>query len=433
MTPVLRVTATAWLVLGLAASVAAQTPLTPAEIVTSVERALPLLERARQDVALAAGQVTETEGGFDLSLASSVKSSRGLYENDRVSAILQQPLPALGATVYGGYRAGSGVFAPYDGRALTLSRGEAVAGLSVPLLRNRDLDARRADRQTATLGYAAAEQGLAKARLTFYKEALGEYWNWVASGQQLRIARGLLDLAVTRDQQLADSVALGQTAPVERTDNRRAILQRRSALVTAERQLQLDAIDLSLYLRGPDGAPLRPAGDRLPPLPRPGAEGLPVESGLVETVPTETTLTETALRRRPELQALRLKRDQAEVDLRLAATNRLPSLDFSVETNRDFGTALKGAGSGTEAGISFTFPLQNRKASGKRAQAQAKVSALAADLRWAEDRIRADVQDALSAVRASAVREAKALADYQKARVALDAATGELLDRMPQP
>ena len=457
------------LTLALSAPAVAQTVLMPGDVLASVERALPLLERARQDVSLAAGEVIEAQGGFDLSLSSWTKLSRGTYDNDRFSAILQQPLAPLGLTTYGGYRSGSGTFAPYDGRALTLSQGEAVLGLSVPLLRNRGVDPRRADRQRALLGFAAAEQGLAKARLTFYKEALAEYWNWVAAGRQTGVARALLDIAVARDQQLADSIALGQTAPVERTDNRRAILQRQSALVNAERQLQLEAIELSLYLRGPDGVPDRRGAAALPDLPRPAA---PV------AIPNEGALMEIAMTRRPELQSIRLKRDQADVDLRLAGNGRLPSLDFSVETNRDFGVAIKGAGSGTEAGITFSFPLQNRKASGKRAQVLAKRSGISADLRWAEDRVRADVQDAISALRAAAatveivaqevavareleglerdrfalgdstqflvnlrelatadaeLREVKALADYQKALVTVDAATGQLLDRAPTP
>jgi len=448
-------------------AVAADTPLKPEEVLASVERSLPLLERARQDVNVAAGQVTEAQGGFDLSLSSSAKTSRGLYDNDRFSALLQQPLAPLGLTTYGGYRTGDGAFGTYDTRALTYSRGEAVVGLNLPLLRNRDLDGRRADRQIATLGVTIAEQSLAKARLSYFKEALGEYWNWAAAGRQMAVAKALLDLALARDQQLADSVALGQTAPVERTDNRRAILQRQSALIASERQLQLQAIDLSLYLRGSDGAPVRALATRLPALPRPAVS---------EPIPDERALIETALARRPELQSLRGKRDQLDVDVRLAANNRLPSLDFSVEANRDFGTAIKGAGPGAEAGLTFSFPLQNRKATGKELQARAKLLGISADLRWAEDRVRADVQDAVSALRAAAatleviaqevavareleglerdrftlgdstqflvnlrelatadaeLREVKALADYQKALVTLEAATGQLLDRVP--
>ncbi len=106
------------------------------------------------------------------------------------------------------------------------------------------------------------------------------------------------------------------------------------------------------------------------------------------------------------------------------------------------------------------------------------MAALDQELRWAEDEVRGDVQDALSAVRAAravlevvteeltvarqleslerdrfglgdstqffvnlrelatadaALREARALADYQKSLVSVDAASARLLDRAPVP
>ncbi len=294
-------------------------PLTTTELLGSVERALPLLERARQDVAIARGEAREALGAFDLSLKATAKSMRGFYDNERVSAILEQPLAPLGLTVYGGYRLGRGAFGPYDSRSQTLSDGEATGGVQLPLLRNRAMDSRRAAQQVTALGVEVAERGLDKARLTFFKQALAEYWDWVAAGQQLRVARALLDLAEARDQQLADAAALGQIAPVERTDNRRAILQRRSALFLAERQVQMKSIDLSLYLRALDGTPVRPNEQRLPPLllpPLPQAE------------PDENEELRIAFERRPELQALRLKRAQQDVELRLAENSVLPALDL---------------------------------------------------------------------------------------------------------
>jgi outer membrane protein TolC len=157
----------------------------------------------------------------------------------------------------------------------------------------------------------------------------------------------------------------------------------------------------------------------------------------------------------------------------------LPSLDLYSEFARDFGTGPDSrAGSSFQGGLIFELPFQRRKATGKSLQAQAKLSALTQDLRWAEDRVRADVQDALSALRAAravlavvseeldvareleqlerdrfalgdstqflvnlrelatadaALREARALADYQKALVQVEAATGRLLQRIPNP
>ncbi len=444
-------------------------PLTTTELLGSVERALPLLERARQNVAIARGEAQEALGAFDLSLKATAKSMRGYYDNERVSGILEQPLAPLGLTVYGGYRLGRGSFGPYDSRAQTLSDGEATGGFQLPLLRNRAMDGRRAAQQVTALGVEVAERGLDRARLTFFKEAIAEYWDWVAAGQQLRVARALLDLAEARDQQLADAAALGQIAPVERTDNRRAILQRRSALFLAERQLQMKSIDLSLFLRALDGTPLRPGEQRLPPLlpPVPRAE------------PDENEELSIAFERRPEMKALRLKRAQQDVELRLAENMMLPALDLYSEVSRDFGSGPESrSGTGVEAGVTFQLPFQRRKATGKALQVRGKMAALDQELRWAEDEVRADVQDALSAVRAAravqevvteelavareleslerdrfalgdstqfvvnlrelatadaALREARALADYQKSLVSVDAATARLLDRAPMP
>jgi outer membrane protein TolC len=185
----------------------------------------------------------------------------------------------------------------------------------------------------------------------------------------------------------------------------------------------------------------------------------------------------TALERRPELRALRAKVAQQDVALRAAENTVLPSLELYSEFARDFGAGIESrAGSGFQGGVLFELPLQRRKGQGKALQAQAKRSALVEELRWAEDRVRADVQDAISALRAArtvlevvaeevrvareleqlerdrfglgdstqflvnlrelatadaALREARALADYQKALVSVEAATGRLLDRVP--
>jgi outer membrane protein, heavy metal efflux system len=451
------------------APAAAQAPLSTEELLRAVDRALPLLEQARQEVSRAQGAALEARGGFDLRLKADAYRLRGFYDSDRVKTVLEQPLAPLGLTAFGGYRVGRGNFAPYDTKAQTLANGELTAGVQLPLLRNRAIDGRRADRDLADLGVGIAERGLDKARLTYFKEALSAYWNWVAAGQQRQVAQALLDIAVARDQQLADAVALGQTAPVERTDNLRAILQRRSAVLLAQRQLELDGIDVSLFLRDPAGRPLRPAADRLPPLPAPA----------LDREPDEAEAMRVALDRRPELQAIRLKRDQEQVALRLAENSLLPSLDLFSQLSRDYGAGSRSrVASELEAGLFFELPLQRRRATGRTLQVGAKLAMLDAEFRWTEDQIRADVQDALSALRAAravlevvteevrlareleglerdrfqlgdstqflvnlrelatadaALREAKALADYQKAMVNVEGATGQLLDRLPNP
>lgn len=444
----------------------AQTALEPAEVLESVDRSLPLLERARQDVVFSQGVVEEASGAFDLSWTAGGKAVRGFYDNERLSTSIEQPVAALGGTAFAGYRAGRGLFAPYDTGASTLSSGELTVGFQMPLLRGRAVDERRANREQSLLGAQVAERSLDQARLLATRRALTAYWEWVAAGHQRAIARELLALAEARDQQLADGVALGQLAPIERTDNRRAILQRRSALVAAERQLEARAIALSLFYRSPAGEPLRPSADRLPRLGRP-----PIPAGLS----SEADAVQRALAQRPERRELLAKRGQQEIDLRLAQNRTLPSLGLFAQGARDYGSgAASRVGSVFESGFTFQLPLQNRRGTGKRVQAEAKLAAVQQDLRWIEDQIRADVQDGFSALRAAvaaldviaeevtvarelaelerdrfalgdstqflvnlrelataeaALREARALADYHIAIVLLEVATGDRLVR----
>lgn len=458
------------LVLAMAAApraATAQEPLTPQDVLRAVDRALPLIEQARRDVDAAAGDLVSARGAFDLSLSASGRRLDGEYDNTRLSTMLEQPLTTWGATAYGGYRAGRGTFADYDGKADTTGGGEVLAGLEVPLLRGRAIDARRAGTASAELGVERATRQLDAVRLGHFTAALSSYWDWVAAGRQLAVARALLTLAEVRDTQLADAVALGQIAAIERTDNQRAIFQRRSALASAQRLFEQAAIDLSLYYRGPDGAPLRPSLDRLPPLPATSAGVAPDESAEVAG----------ALSRRPEVQARRLARDRQRVELRLAENTQLPTLDFFSEVGRERRESSKG-GASFELGLTFSLPVQRRKAIGQTLKAQASLARADLDLRWAEDQVRADVQDALSAVRAAAaireavadevavarelerlerdkfdlgdstqflvnlrelaaadaaVRDIRAHTDYEKALARLDRATGRVLDRLPPP
>lgn len=461
----------ALLLIALAAPGAADTtPLDASELLASVNRSFPLIETARRERDAAAGAALEARGAFDLKLKASGEGLQSYYDNERVKATIEQPLAPFGMTLYGGYRIGRGEFASYDTKALTLDNGELNAGLALPLLRDRSIDLRRADLRAADIGVNVATQSLEKARLSYFKDALKQYWDWVAAGRQLAVARALLELAERRDVDLQTAVGLGQLAPVERTDNARAILQRRSALVTAQRGVEATSISLSLYYRGPDGRPVRPEADRLPPL-------LPAPAPL--TTEDEERGIEDALSRRPEVLGLRFKRSQQEVEARLAGNARLPSLNLFADVSRDYGEGpITRRGNELAAGLFFELPVQRRKASGKLLQAQAKLASIDAELRFAQDRVRSDVQDAASAVRAAyasvalvrqeltiareleslerdrfqlgdstqflvnlrelntadaAFREVKVLADYQKALAEFEAASGRLSDRVPSP
>lgn len=440
-------------------------PLTVQELLRSVDRSFPLIEAALQERQLAQGSALQARGEFDLKLKAEAETQQfGFYRNEMFKGLLEQNTTLFGTTVYGGYRVGRGTYGPYDEKALTLRGGEWSGGFRTPLARNRSIDERRAGLQTTGLGVEGAEFSIQKERLKIYFSALKQYWDWVAAGRQLAIARTLLRIAEERNQQIEDQVKLGQLAPIELTDNQRAILQRQSALVTAERNLQAAAIGLSLFYRDAAGNPSTADAARLP-------DALPLPAPM--SAETEQAGAAAAMTLRPEIRGLAIKRQQQSVEARLAGNQLLPQVDLYFNYSRDMGEGrLSRRGSEVEAGLLFELPAQRRKATGKQMQVEAKLRVIDAELRFARDQVLLDVQDAASAVRAAhdsagliarelkaardleeaerarfdlgdstqflvnlrelataeaAFREVKALADFQKATAAFDAATAKLL------
>lgn len=380
------------LLLALTASSAAA-ELTLREVFESVDRDYPLLARAMQERALAEAGLLEAQGGFDLKLKSKADTKQfGFYKNRVFDAYAEQPTQWWGADFYGGYERGTGNFGSWEGDRLSLDAGELRGGMRLPLFRDREIDERRASLRAAGIELDIADQSIDKQRLSIYKMAAKSYWDWAAAGQLRQVALDILALATERISNLEETIDAGLVAPIELTDNRRAILQRQSALVASERLLQNTAIELSLFLRDAAGNPVLPADDRLPTFPEPTDLD---EARFLEDL-------ERALVQRPELQGLLAKERQLAVGRDLAENQTQPQVDLIAEYSRDAGNgSITKQGNELKAGVAFELPFQRRKARGKLAAQDAKLTALYAELRFVRDRVAADVQDAASAVRAA--------------------------------
>ncbi|MDE0105765.1 MAG: hypothetical protein OXN89_25580 [Bryobacterales bacterium] len=110
----------------------------------------------------------------------------------------------------------------------------------------------------------------------------------MSDGRKLGIAADLLALAEDRGEGMVDA---GQIAETKIVETERAVLLRRSAAVSAERDLQAARLDLSLVLRDTTGSIVQAGRTRLPEFPDPEKlQASAVEQGL-----------RTALQRRPEI------------------------------------------------------------------------------------------------------------------------------------
>ena len=186
-------------------------------------------------------------------------------------------------------------------------------------------------------------------------------------------------------------------------DNHRLIISRQVKLIEAERKLQSTAIKLSLFLRTPDGQPVIPTEDQLP-VTFPQASAVATDK-----LPLDVA---EALARRPELTELDFQYRIAQVDWQHAQNQTLPELDATLWNAKDVGGSVDSKGSKTpyqaEAGLTFSVPLQRRKALGKMAAVEGKLVQIATKRKFSEDKIATEVQNAVITIDAAYRSIAKA-------------------------
>lgn len=387
----------------LALSAQLEGPLLLEDVHQSVEAFHPKIAGAEQGLRKAEADLLAAEGGFDTQLKSRAGQVWGNYPTSRLDAWVEQPTPLWGASFFGGYRLGLGDFATYDGKLATRDWGELRAGIALPVWKDGPIDRRRANIAQAEVGTTQAGRAVDLRRLDLLREASFLYWEWVAAGERLGIAQALLAIAEERNRQLIERAKRGDVPDVERTDNLRTVFDRRAKVVSARRKLEQAAIKLSLYLRGTSGDPLIAEEEQLP-------GGLPPPDDGARPVPA--LLFDAALARRPELDVLKAERQRAKVETDLAWNQVAPSVDILLGVSQDLGPGSESLGkTDFEVGVLFDLPLLLRSARGKAEAAEATTRKIDADLRYAEDTVKAQVRDALSALEAA--RERVLLAQQQ--------------------
>lgn len=374
-------------------------PLTLEEVLVMTEATYPLFLAVLENRAGADGDVLSALGSFDLKLNSDSRNyPLGFYNRTLQDVFVEQPLFRLGGEVFAGYRLATGRWPEYYNYLNTRGAGAAVAGFKVPLLQDRDIDARRAKLWQSEIERRKVEPTILKERITLRKEASKAYWYWVGAGQIYVTAQQQARLAEARYQALSELVKSGIVSPIDLETFRLSVVSRQAQNIDARRRLQATAIELSLYLRDRMGMPMIAEETRLPGM-------------MPDVVPPDAARLEedvqVALRLRPEIFALRLAARKAEIDREYAENQMKPSLALYVFTEQNFGASRLTSLQGDfrpfimESSLLFDVPLQRRFARGRIRAADARLRQVMLETRFAADRIRADVQEALTAVDAA--------------------------------
>lgn len=363
-----------------------------AEVLESVMSSYPPYLAALIEQDIANGRARQAAGHFDLTLSvDGFANPSGFYDGSGARAILAQPLPFGGGTVFGGYRLSSGFLPDYN-KERTGEDGQAILGFSVPLLQNSRIDKGRAEIWKASIDQELADPVILRQYLDFIRAATISYYTWLAAGQRLSLAEEVLQIAKDRDLALAEQIARGASAPIVRIDNRGLVVTREIGVVQALRRFQATAIELSLFHRDNDsGAPLVATRFEVPgAFPNPGA---PNDARLSSDLAT-------AVAQRPEIRRLDLLLEKMGVDLRLAKEGLLPNMDVGVELSQGLDGNRPNDIDRTEvdAVVRFALPLQRRAAKGQIEKIEGEAGQLSREREFARDRIVADVQDSFSAL-----------------------------------
>ncbi len=115
------------------------------EVIRSVIMHFPVIRQAAAGRGIASGQVLEASGAFDHKLEAFYESQPlDFYENHRGSFGVKRDT-TWGGQTFAGYRLGRGVYEPWYLERETNKGGEFKAGFMAPLVRDRVIDANRAE------------------------------------------------------------------------------------------------------------------------------------------------------------------------------------------------------------------------------------------------------------------------------------------------
>lgn len=376
--------------------------LTEARVRASVQRHFPAVLAAQADLRAAEGERLASEGAFDPLLRSRAAAAlSGPYENARADVLLEQPTSFYGASGFAGWRVSDGAFPVYDGKLETGPAGEARVGVTLPLLRNRATDRRRTSLARAERGTVVAEANLDTARIATIRVAASRYWDWVLADERVQLARKLLALSEERRTATERRATHGEIQSSEVLENERGVLQRRSVLASAERALEQARYELSLYVRDAEGGVADLGGFDAPELP------------LTESSPPPRS---EALRQaeaaRPELVRMQMDLERESLEARFADDQTLLAADVGSAVAVPIAGDSQGYRVPTaEVTLALELSPRNRAWHGRRAVAEASVERVRLNLAFMRDRIRVEVDDALSAWRRSAERVAAARAE----------------------
>lgn len=363
------------------------------DVIASTYRAFPLLEIARLQSGVVAGQQVTALGAYDTKLEYySLNQPLGFFETYRNGIGFARQL-WWGGYASAGYKIGRGDFEPWYKERQTNAGGEFKVGLVQPLLQGRAIDPQRVELFQANLRRQAVAPEIQYQVLIASQDAARAFWQWVEAGNVLKAQDKLLDIAVKRGEQLERSLAVGAASNLDVSQNAQQIYDRQFKVNDTRQKFRDAAFKLALFLRDEAGSPLLVPPQWLP-------EDFP-EINQLEPGDFDKDF-QNALAIRPELTLINLDLQSLRWDLTLARNQMLPNVDLTMQTTQNMGEAtsdpnVKGPLQ-LEVGVIGGVPIQRRKSIGKAQSTEAKLNQVSQKLEFQRNKIELELRTSRNAL-----------------------------------
>jgi len=390
-------------------------PLTLEEVLARVDRSHPLLKGAGAEKVVARGKLLNALGAFEPVLGNALEVERFTPAQQAQAGIKNtqtagfndtflEMLHPSGIKGLAGFRQGFGTTSITIPDLSIGSNNQLLLGANIPLLRGFLVNPENASLQRSGLADPRADIEIAQTRQDLFLAAASQYWEWVASWKLVDVQQRALKVAEDRFKQIEERAKKGLSAPLDAVEANQEVQRRREILIGATRGVEQEQYKLSLFL-WENGAPVSPAGARVPEFPKVAPLPLP------EIVKADKLAARAS---RPEVLAVGIEAKINNIDLELAKNNLLPSLDLTAQPVRQPQQYVLGLGYSGEAVL--RIPFLQRKGRGEVLEAQGKADRLALTQLFREQQVTVDVDNALSAVERAKQRIDAAFQSLQLAK-----------------
>ncbi len=359
--------------------------LTQKNVIDSALKNYPKVLSYYEKIAVKEGGVLENEGFFDIKLKQTYSDkTRGFYDGKILDSFLEKQNAFLGSKVYAGYRKSFGSFPSYEAGSITNSDGEYRAGIKFSLLQNSMIDQGRLDLITSKLQLKESKVQLENIKIEIQRDASKAYWSWVVAGKIFQTYKNLYEIALKRNQQLEARLEKGDIAQIILAENNRNVLNRKSAMLEAQRKFENAAIYLSLFYRDENQNPKIPHEKNLPELEfkTQNIDFSQIEKDLIH-----------ALIERPEIKLIKIRKEQEMSNLEQANNLLKPQLDVDVGVSKDIGAGpISREQTNNYAQAQIQMPLQRREAKGKVAATESKIKVIKYEEQLLGDKIKSEIE-----------------------------------------